>query len=176
MKRGRPYAREVADISSKYESYKNEYAMQAEQFVNEQLRRQAKKEGVVFEPIQLSKRDALNVKMYDEMGLMTKYEFESMYHAKYNEALKDVESGEKKKTGNIVRSMVSEQRYRITSAQSKKMPIYFKTAESKELELAQKELTGKELEVKTLEIKKKWKDVRKSNWRYQGVDFSVLSQ
>ena len=126
----------------------------------------------------LPEQQALEVKMYDRRGLMTFKTFEAMYQAEYNEALNMVESKEKSKVGNIIRSMVSQQRYAVSAKQAEKIPKFYKVAEEKEKELARlryeddEEAYNEEIQ----EITERYKAYRESDWRYEGVDFTVLGK
>ena len=192
MRKGRPYKTSITrkSIEERYESYNNEYIRAA--------KAEYAKQGIV-----LTDAEAMNAVMYDQGGRMTLREFNAAYHAVLNEQASRREAGDIKKTGNIIRSIVSDQRYPVSSAQARVVPIYLRKAQKLETEEIEekyekrirqalyrnrqkpqeKQRTESEIErdyrqrekEELKSVRAKYRDIRKSDWRSQGVDMTLLS-
>lgn len=194
-KLGRPYKQAIPEgqtYERLYESYTYEYAKQAQQHArlrakeyDKQAQRYAEQGDIeranqaqqhATELRNLSFNEALDVVMYDERGYLSFREFQGLYQGILNERRQLVDEHKLKKPGNIIRSMVSDQRYRVSAREAKRIPKYLREAEIWESDEARRTYSGKELDKKLEEIREEYKKIRKSDWRNKGVDKKVLSK
>lgn len=165
MRRGRPYKQQLPrgrSAEDAYESYVKEYERQAQQFMREH-------------GVNVTLDEARTVVMYDTYGMMNPNEFRTMYQAVLNERRTLVAEHKLKRPGNIIRSIVSDQRYQVTSREAKRINIFFRQAEEFEKEEAKKTYTGNALKKELSDIKTKYQKERAKHWRYEGVNKDVLS-
>lgn len=193
MRIGRPYKTQInrTSIEARYESYNREYA-------------RAAKEEYAKHGVALTDAEAMNAVMYDQGGRMTFREFEAAYHAVLNEQASRIKAGDIKKTGNIIRSIVSDQRYPVSASQARVVPTYLRNAQKLETEDVKEKYENRirqalyrnrkkpqdkqrsEAEIKRdyqkrekeelKNIRAKYRDIRQSDWRSEGVDMTLLSR
>ena len=166
MRTGRPYKQQLPrgqSVESLYESYVKEYERQAQQFMREH-------------GVNVTLDEARTVVMYDKYGIMNPNEFRSMYQAELNEKRTLIAEEKKlKRPGNIIRSIVSTQRYKVSGREAKRINIFFRQAEEFEIEEARKTYEGNALKKELADIRAKYKKERAKHWRYEGVNKDVLS-